>query len=81
MKQPNIQVLLDKLNGILNGVITRDDVSTWSLEIIDNDDVEINDLKAWELLKVVGSIDLYDSPDTFLYTDEDIRKWISEYSS
>ncbi len=80
MIQPKMQTIIEKLTGVLNGEISRDDVVNWSLQFID-DDMRIDDFKAWELLKLAGSIDLYESPNSYLYTDEDIRNWISEYSN
>lgn len=79
--QPKMLIIIEKLNGILNGEISRDDVSSWSLQFIDDDDMRIDDLKVWELLKLVGSVDLYDSPESYLYMDDDIRKWILECSN
>ncbi len=79
--QPKMLTIIEKLNGILKGEISRDDVASWSLQFINDDDMRIDDLKAWELLTLVGSVDLYDSPETYLYEDDDISKWILEYSS
>lgn len=79
--QPKMLTIIEKLSEILKGEIARDDVASWSLQFINDDDMRIDDLKAWELLKLVGSVDLYDSPETYLYEDDDIRKWILEYSS
>ncbi len=32
------------------------------------------------ILKIVGGVDMIESPDVYLYTFDDIRKWISDNS-
>lgn len=78
MIQPNIQTILEKLNEILVGNLSREDVTDWAMKYVEDDEMQITDLKAWELLKQVGGIDLIESPDNYLYSDDDIRKWISD---
>jgi len=81
MIQPNVKVIVGKLKDILSGKLSREDVADWAMKYIEDDEVRIIDFKAWELLKQVGGIDLPESPEIYLYTEEDIRKWISDSSN
>lgn len=78
MKQPNLETILDKLNDILVGNLSREDVTEWAMKFIEDDDLHIEDFEAWEFLKQVGGVDMIESPDSYLYTEDDIRLWISE---
>jgi hypothetical protein len=80
MNQPSKQEMVSKLQKILSGELTREEVSTWAMLYIDNDELEIDDFAAWEFLKEIGGIDVIEAPDVYLYGDEDINKWISENS-
>jgi hypothetical protein len=51
------------------------------MHFIECDDLEIVDFVAWDLLKVVGGLDMIVSPDVYLYSFEDIRKWVSDYQN
>ena len=78
MEQPSKQEMVSKLQKILNGELTREEVSNWAMLYIDNDKLEIDDLSVWDFLKKIGGIDVIEAPDVYLYGDEDLNKWISE---
>lgn len=80
MKQPTKQEIISKLQKVLSGELTREEVSNWAMQYIDNDELEIDDFTAWEFLKEIGGIDVIEAPDVYLYGDEDINKWILENS-
>lgn len=80
MKQPTKHDIITKLQNILTGELTREEVSNWAMTYIDNDELQIDDFSAWELLKEIGGIDVIEAPDVYLYGVEDINKWIFENS-
>lgn len=80
MAQPSLQNIIGKLHDILNHRLTREQVADWAMAFIKNDEVDIKDFNAWELLKQVGAIDIMESPNNYLYSVEDIKQWITEYT-
>ena len=79
MIQPKTDEITNKLKKIIDNEITREDVGRWALEFIRNDDdVEVEDIKAWHYLVAVSSIDEMIAPDEYLYSIEDIECWIEE---
>lgn len=79
MTQPKIDEITNKLKGIVDHEMTREEVGQWALEFIANDDnVEINDIKAWRYLVTVSSVDEMTAPDEYLYSIDDIKEWIEE---
>lgn len=81
MKQPSIEEIIRKLKKVLMGELTREQVTNWAMFFIDNDELEISDFSAWEFLKDVGGLDVIEAPDIYLYSFEDINKWILEHTS
>ncbi len=77
MKQPTKQEIISKLQNVLSGELTREKVSNWTMQYIDNDELEIDDFTTWEFLKEIGGIDVIEAPNVYLYGDVDIKKWIS----
>ncbi len=80
MKQPSKQEIISKLKKVLSEEISREEVSNWAIRYINNDELEIDDYTTWELLKDIGGIDIMESMNTYLYSDEDINSWISKKS-
>lgn len=78
MKQPQNEQIIKELEKILIQVATREEIADWAIGLIDNDDIEIIDFSAWELLKTVGGVDMMKCPEEYLYSHEDIRKWIAD---
>lgn len=80
MKQPTKQEITKKINDVIIGRISREDVSEWAMEYIRNDgDVYIEDLNSWHYLVAISKIDEMLSPNEYLYDDSDIAKLIEEY--
>lgn len=79
MQQPKTDEITKKLNDVLENKITREEVGRWALAFITNDDtIEMNDIKAWNYLVAVSSVDEMIAPDKYLYSIEDIKEWIEE---
>lgn len=77
MQQPKAVEITNKLNKVIDQKTTREEVRQWALEFIMNDDnLEINDIKAWHYLVTVSSVDEMIAPDEYLYSIEDIKEWI-----
>ena len=77
MQQPKADEITNKLNEVIVQKTTREEVGQWALEFIVNDDnLEINDIKAWHYLVTVSSVDEMIAPDEYLYSIEDIKEWI-----
>ena len=71
--------IIEKLELVLNGLLTREDVSDWAGLYILNDELRISDEKVCKLLNIVFGMDTKDSPTEYLHTDEEIKGWIEEY--
>lgn len=79
MIQPKIEEINNKLKKVIDNEISREEVGSWALNFIQNDEnIEIRNLKAWHYLVSVSSIDEMIAPDEYLYSIEDIREWIEE---
>jgi len=78
--QPTKEIIIGKLERILTEELTREQVVDWAMPIIEYDEIEVKDLEAWEFLKIVGGVDMIEYPDVYLYTLDDIRKWILDNS-
>lgn len=51
---------------VLNNNLSREEVTDWAVRFIENDETDIEDFHACELLKQVGAIDMIESPDNYL---------------
>lgn len=79
MIQPTIEEINNKLKKVIDNEITRVEVGNWALDFILNDDnVEIRNIKAWHYLVSISSIDEMITSNEYLYSIEDIKKWIKE---
>ena len=73
LKQPTKQEITNKLNDVIMGRISREDVSKWAMEYIRNDgDVYIEDVDSWHYLVAISNIDEMLSPNEYLYDESDI---------
>ena len=79
MIQPTIEEINNKLKKVIDNEITRVEAGNWALDFILNDDnVEIRNIKAWHYLVSVSSIDEMITSNGYLYSIEDIKEWIKE---
>ena len=80
MKQPKKQEITQKLNDVIMGRISREDVSEWAMEYMRNDgEIYIENVDAWHYLVAISNIDVMLSPKEYLYNESDIVKLIEEY--
>ena len=70
--------IIDKISDILVGNAKRDCVSEWAFSIFDDDSLRLEDPVVLKYLKLLGAVDLPSSDRDFLYTDDDLRHWITE---
>ncbi len=74
--------IIQRLEALIKGDCSRDEVADWAVEWIINDgsgrDYPILDEEAWELLKVVAAADFKDSPSSYYYDEKDFADWIQE---
>ncbi|GME48154.1 MULTISPECIES: hypothetical protein [unclassified Pantoea] len=70
--------IIDKISDMLAGNAKRDDVFEWAFNIFDNDSLRLEDPVILKYLKLLGAVDLPSSDWGFLYTDDDLRRWINE---
>ena len=81
MKQPTIEEITKKRVKVLDGSISREEVSEWAIDFIRNDDnVEIDDIKSWHYLVEISNIDEMIEPDVYLFDNKDIRNILKKYS-
>lgn len=80
LKQPTKQEITKKLNDVIMGRISREDVSEWAMEYIQNDgEIYIENVDSWHYLVAISNIDEMLSPNEYLYNEYDIAKFIEEY--
>lgn len=83
MEKPTIKEIVKRLNMVLDGTLTREEVSTWAETwtrlFMDADGLKESDLTIWKYLDVVSGIDLKDSPTEYLHIEEDIKEWIERF--
>ncbi|MBC3483643.1 hypothetical protein [Pseudomonas sp. SWRI77] len=73
--------IIHKISDILAGNAKRDDISEWAFNIFDDDSLRLEDPVVLKYLKLLGAVDLPSSDRDFLYTDDDLRHWITEIES
>lgn len=74
--KPCKENIIQLLNAVLNYEITREDVSNWAKQYITSDLPEIEDNELWEFMKIIGGCDLKETPNDYLYSNDDLRNWI-----
>lgn len=70
--------ILNILNQLIAGSISRDKVSDWAISLINNDSISKTDNTAWKVLEGLGAADLPATDQEFLYTIDDFLAWKSE---
>lgn len=68
----DVLLVIDRL---IEGALTRAEVSEWAFQYIANDDLHIDDDVAWEVIQNLGAADLVSSDRPFLYEIADFRGW------
>ncbi|MBD2816713.1 hypothetical protein ID850_18735 [Xenorhabdus sp. Flor] len=76
--EPTRNDLVEKISNILSGKEQRIDVAEWAVNIFDDDSFKINDLVVVNYIQLLGAVDLPSTDREYLYTDDDLKGWITE---
>ncbi|AOC56040.1 MULTISPECIES: DNA-binding protein [Bacillus] len=79
MVEPEMIDCINKIQKVLNGTMTREEVSDWAEIYVSADDPEVDDEKVWDMLILLSGIDLKDAPNSYFHTEEDLEEWIRKY--
>jgi len=83
MQSPTIEELIMKLQQVLEGGLSREEVSDWAMkasEVYERESsLSQHEISLWKCLDVVGGIDLKDSPSEYLHNEQDIKGWITKF--
>ena len=82
MKQPTKAEITTKIEAVLSKNMTREELGDWANDLImhyDNE-MKIEDWDAWEYLKEVGYFDIKDTPDTYLFSEDELMQLVKRYS-
>ncbi len=52
----------------------------WAGSYVYADDPEVEDARVWDMLILLGGIDLKDSAETYLHSTDDLNDWIKQYT-
>lgn len=77
--EPTLNEIIDKLKLVLSEELSREEMYDWTAPFIMADDPIVEDEDVWDALITVSGIDYLDSPETYLYSDEDIKSWIKQF--
>jgi hypothetical protein len=64
------------LELVVNGNLTREEVSDWASLYIMAVEPTIEDENVWDLLILISGIDIRDSAISYLHNEEDSKAWI-----
>ena len=82
MKQPTKEEITTRIEAVLSNRMSREELGDWANDLImhHDDDMTIEDWEAWEYLKEVGYFDIQETPETYLYSDEELIQLLKRYS-
>lgn len=81
MKQPTRDEITEKIKDVIDGKISRDSVDNWVNYFISHDDeIELNDIEAWNYLTALGTMCVQRAPNEYLYNLDDLLNLMKEYS-
>jgi hypothetical protein len=72
---PTREALLRLLDQLAADTVSRAEVATWALALVDDDEQAFADRAVLQGLKRLGSVDLPSSDRRYLYGDEDFAGW------
>ena len=80
MNQPTKKEITKKVELVLSGKLTREELYQWANEFIRNDDsICINDIDAWHYLVEISNLDEMIAPEEYLFNEDDIRSIVGKY--
>ena len=81
MKQPTKEEITQNVKMLLDGKKNREDICSWAINFIRNDErIIIDDVEAWHYLVEISNIDEMIAPGEYLFSKEDIDDMIKKYS-
>lgn len=81
MKQPTKAEITQKLDRVLDGSLTREEICIWAVDCIRNDEqICIDDLEAWHYLVEISNIDEMLGPNEYLFHEDDIQAIVKKYN-
>ena len=81
MKQPTREEITQKVKMVLDGIKSREEICSWAMSFIRNDEqIIIDDIEAWHYLVEISGIDFMTAPGEYLFATEDIEETVKEYS-
>lgn len=85
LDRPTIEEINRRLHLVLEGKISREDLSDWAEKWQESFDrksgLRQHDVVVWKCLDTVSGIDLRDSPTSYLHNEEDILRWIESFGN
>lgn len=76
--QPDLDAIEERLAGVAEGRISRDDADRWAARWVTDDELHWDDLRWWALNLLCG-IDLPAEPGNgYLHGDEQVSEWLQE---
>ncbi|MEK0317247.1 hypothetical protein [Cohnella sp. 56] len=85
MLKPTVNDIVSKLTSVLEGKLTREEVShwaeNWSKFISNESGLSESDLLLWRYMDTISGVDLKDSPLEYLHNEEDIQDWINRINN
>lgn len=80
MNQPTKKEITEKMELVLSGKMSREEVYQWANEFIRNDDsICINDIEAWHYLVEISNVDEMIASEEYLFNEDDIRSIVGRY--
>ena len=81
MKQPTKEEITQNVKMFLDGKMNREDICSWAINFIRNDErISIDDVEAWHYLVEISNIDELIAPGEYLFAKEDIEDMVKKYS-
>jgi hypothetical protein len=79
--EPNRSEVEDRLQRLVDGRLSRDEVAAWAKQWVLADDPRISDPTVWRVLQSMSGADLISTDRPFLYDTEDFEAWLTELNA
>ena len=75
---PDRSEIIAKIEGLIEGSLTRENVAAWADSIILDDDVELSDKISWDVLGSLGMADAIGLDRPYLFGQLDFEAWLKQ---
>ncbi len=72
---PSRADIISVIDRLIAGELTRAEASSWAMRFILDNDLRVDDNRAWEALENLGVADSVSTDRPFLYGTEDFHEW------